>query len=111
MNTTHFTSLGLAVALLTATIVLLPTSSYAEVGYRSDANIKVGYREHRDHRDYDRRHRGSHHRHSHKRPHHRYYVQRYYPAPHYYRPYYGPRYYDHGRSGWDIDLHYHFSDR
>ena len=111
MNKSSFTSWSLAGALLAATMVLLPTYSYAEVGYRSDAVVKAGYRDHRDRRDYDRRHWGSHYRHSHRHPRHRHYVQRYYPAPHHYRPYDGPRYYDYGRGSWHIDLHYRFSGR
>lgn len=110
MRKTNFIAFGLAAALLTTTVTLLPAQAYAGDGYRSATTVAVGYR---DHRGYDDRRWHKHHRH-HYRGHppygraYGYYAPRY-PTT-YYRYYPAPRYYDYGRSGWDIDLHYYFRD-
>ena len=119
MTRSKFISFSLVGALLATTGFMLPSYSHADTGYRSGTVHAVGYQDHHDyrnHRDYrDRRdydHKRGHYKqhHDHHPPRHRHYVQRYYHAPHHYhRPYYAPRYYGHGGSGWDIDLHYHFS--
>lgn len=112
---------SLAGILLAATSALLPVDSFASDGYRSATNVTAGYRGHGDYnrgrgdRDGYRHHDRYEHTYRHHRPYgHAYgywprYSTTYYYGPAY-RSYYVPRYYDGGRSGWDIDLRYHFSD-
>ena len=116
MRKTTFIAIGLTAALLTTTGALLPATVYAGDGYRSATTVAVG---HRDHRGYDdgrgRKHHGHHYRgHAPYGRAYGYYAPRYSTTYYYYRPYTryypAPRYYDHGRSGWEIDLHYYFRD-
>lgn len=119
MNRSSNSALSLTGVVLITMLTGLPISSFANEGYQSANNVRVGYRDHEGRQD---RHRtdnrgGRHHRDSynyrHPRPHGQAYG--YYARPDYYvvprhRSYYEPRYYDRGRSGWDVDLHYYFSD-
>ncbi len=135
MSRSTISAMSLTGVLLVVMAAGLPTTGFAKDGYRDAPMAKVDYRgregnrdrnEYRDrdgHRDggghHDRgkyRYRDSH-DYDHHRPHghaYGYYARPRHPTTYYvvprYRTYYTPSYYGGGSSGWDIDLHYYFSD-
>ena len=125
MIKSHYSAMSLAGMLLIGMAAVLPTTSYAKEGYRDSGSVRAEHRDRdgnhardgrRNRGGYDHRDRDSHGYRHHRPQGHAY---GYYDRPRYpttyivvprYRSYTAPRYYDGGRSGWDVDLHYYFSD-